>query len=384
MKRRLGKLFKSTFKSTFRKLILFLILLVGVSSVGFYYLEGKSQELDFLSGVWWTVVTLTTVGYGDLVPKTEAGRLLGVLVMASGIGLVSTLTGNLASMIVERHAKQRKGLLKVKLSDHVVILGWNSYGPNLVKALSQTLLQNASLVLVNDLPPDAREELTFKLELGERLHFVFGNPTQENVLHRASPATAKLVYMLIQEGMTPKEADQQSLYAALTLRSMAPKVLIYAEVALSENREHLLRAGVNETVIQGEVTSLLLGMLGANPSMWPFFQSLLGARDEGCLAYRALSHEERKLSWGDFLKRAIADTGILPLALCHESKDLSLQDMLDEGSALDQFILELFQATGQQTDLGHQGPNVIVNPVRSQALERYDGILYLKPAAEEA
>ena len=380
MRRRLGTLFKSTF----RKLVLFLVLLIGASSVGFYYLEGKPQDLDFFSGVWWTVVTLTTVGYGDLVPKSEAGRVLGILVMAAGIGLVSTLTGSLASLIVERHAKQRKGLLKVKLSDHVVILGWNSYGPNLVKALSRSLLEHGSLVLVNDLPPDAREELAFKLDLGDRLHFVFGNPTQENVLHRATPDTARLVYILIQEGMSPKDADQQSLYAALTLRSLAPKVLIYAEVALAENREHLLRAGVNETVIQGEVTSLLLGMLGANPSMWPFFQSLLGAREEGCLAYRTLSYEERKLSWGDFLGRVIAETGILPLALCHESKDLSLQDMLDEGSALDQFILELFQATGQQTDLGRQGPSIIVNPVRTQSMDRYDGVLFLKPAAAEA
>ena len=380
MKPRLARLFKNTFL----KLVLFTSLVVLGSALGFYLLEARDQELDFFSSIWWTVVTVASVGYGDLVPKSTAGRLLGMAVIFSGLGLVSTLTGSMASFLVERHAKQRKGLLKVKLTDHVVILGWNSYGPNLVKALSKTLLERSSLVLVNDLPPDAREELSFKLELGEKLHFVFGNPTQENVLHRASPAVAKLVYILIQEGMSPKEADQQSLYAALTLRSLAPKVLIYAEVALAENREHLLRAGVNETVIQGEVTSLLLGMLGANPAMWPFFQSMLGAREEGCLAYRSLSHEERSLSWGDFLKKTISDSGILPLALCHQSKDLSLQDMLDEGSALDQFILELFQATGQQTDLGHQGPNVIVNPARTQPLEHYDGILFLKPAAQEA
>ncbi len=380
MKLRLGMLFKNTFL----KLVVFTSLVVLGSALGFYLLEGRDQDLTFFSSIWWTVVTVASVGYGDLVPKSVPGQLLGMVVIFSGLGLVSTLTGSMASFLVERHAKQRKGLLKVKLNDHVVILGWNSYGPNLVKALAKTLLDRSSLVLVNDLPPDVREELSFKLELGEKLHFVFGNPTQENVLHRASPAAAKLVYILIQEGMSPKEADQQSLYAALTLRSLAPKVLIYAEVALEENREHLLRAGVNETVVQGEITSQLLGMLGANPSMWPFFQSLLGAREEGCLAYRALTHDERGVTWEVFLRKVFNDEGILPLALCHESKDLSLQDMLDEGSALDQFILELFQATGQQTDLGRQGPSVIVNPARTQALERYDGILFLKPSAQEA
>lgn len=380
------KAFRNPLSSPLGKLCLFIALLLGLSSLGFYLLELRPQgKNDFMSAVWWTVVTLTTVGYGDLVPSSTAGRLLGLLVMVSGIGLVSTLTGNLASFIVERHAKRRKGLLKVKLSRHVIIVGWNSYAPNLVRTLVQTgVLARRDLTLVNNLPADERESIAFQFEMEERLHFVYGDPTQENVIHRASPQTAHVVYILSQAGLTPQDADQQSLYAALTLRALAPDVKVYAEVMLAENCTHLLRAGVNEIVARGEMTSLILGLMGRAPSIWPFLKMLVGSDGEGSLDYRGLAAEEKRLTWGELVRRSLGGDGALPLALCHESHKLSLEDMLDEGSALDQFILELFASTGQQTAVGQSGPDILVNPKAEQALEGFDGILFLRPASGEA
>jgi len=359
---------------------------LAASSVGFYLLELRPKEHhDFLSAVWWAVVTLTTVGYGDLVPSTTPGRILGLFVMISGIGMVSTLTGNLASIIVERQAKRRKGLLKVKLSGHTIIIGWNSYAMQLAQTLKETgVLTKGGMVLVNQLPPEEREALAFELDMGANLQFVFGNPAMESVIHRAGPDTANVVYILAQAGLPSKEADQQSLYAALTLRSMAPKVPIYSEVTLAENHDHLMRAGVNEIVPRGQVTSLLLGMMGSTPSVWPFFQALVGTRGAGRLGYRRLSHDEKQGTWRELIDKNRNRDGSLPMALCHESKELTLQDMLDEGSALDQFILELFTASGQQTSLGKQGPGIIVNPPDDHALEGYDGLLYLKPESKDS
>jgi voltage-gated potassium channel len=192
-----------------------------------------------------------------------------------------------------------------------------------------------------------------------------------------------VVYILSQDGLPSKDADQQSIYSALTVRSLAPKTLIYGEVALPENREHLVRAGVNELILRGEMTSLVLGLMGANPSVWPFFQYLLGLRGEGRLAYRRLGGEERRSTWRELLLAARERDGVLPLALCQESRSFTLKDMMDEGSALDQFILELFAAAGQQASLGQQGPQVLVNPPDAQRLEGYDGVLYLGPGRAE-
>lgn len=78
-----------------------------------------------------------------MVPTTVPGRILGGLVMISGIGLVTSLTGNMASMLVEQKAKKRKGLLTVKISDHIIILGWNDYAFGLIDSLTdQTTPKN--------------------------------------------------------------------------------------------------------------------------------------------------------------------------------------------------------------------------------------------------
>lgn len=367
--------------SAFAKLLIFIGLLLALSSVGFYFVELRpAGHDDFLSAVWWAVVTLTTVGYGDIVPQSGIGRLFGLLVMVSGIGMVSTLTGNLASLLVERKAKQRKGLLKVKLSGHIMILGWNSYAPTLIKTLAGGgALERSEVALVNTLSTEERENLAYLLELGDKLHFVYGDPALESVIGRASPGTARTAYVLSSMDLEPKDADQQSLYAVLTLRSMAPKLPIYSECLLERNREHLMRAGVNEIIIRGEVSSLILGMMGKTPAVWQFLQQVVGKGEGGRLDFRRLTADEKTRTWGEFLATATASTGILPLALCQEARDLSLEDVLDQGQALDRFILELFSSSGRKTELGRQLPDIIVNPSGGQKLEDFDGILYLKP-----
>ena len=372
----------------FGKLTLLIFGMLGFSTLGYWAFEHASSEkaVDLFSSLWWTVVTLTTVGYGDMVPGTVGGRIMGLFVMICGIGLVSTLTGNLASMLVERKAKKRKGLLKVKLTDHVIIIGWNDFGHELIKALRDNGVLSpsegggrSSLVLVNPLSPDERETLAFQINMGERLQFVWGSITQESVLQKARLDRAKVIYMLSQHAdKSPKDADQETLYSALAIRELAPQVPLSGEVALPETRKHLLRAGVNEILVHGQLTSLVMGLIGANPSMWTFLQELLGMRGNNHMEFKTLEKDEKELNWGQLLARFRRD-GRLPLALCQISKQLSLEDVLDQGSALDQFILELFESSGQETRIGDSGPSVLANPPDSEKLEQYDAVLYLNP-----
>ena len=85
-------------------------LLLLVASILMYYIEGEAQSDKFpniLSSLWWAVVTLTTIGYGDVVPVTGWGRLLSGLVAVMGIGLVAVPTGIVSSGFIEELAKQR-------------------------------------------------------------------------------------------------------------------------------------------------------------------------------------------------------------------------------------------------------------------------------------
>lgn len=366
------------------KLVLAIVALLSVSSLSIYLLESRTVVPGGFEALWWSVVTMTTVGYGDIVPATTSGKVIGILVMASGIGLVSTFTGNLASLLVERKAKKRKGLLEVKISGHVIILGWNSSVPSLVRGLRESgLVDRAGLVLVTDLPQERRDEIAFQLDLGERLFFVAGKIAQENVVHKARPDHAALIYILRQDNMPPHESDQQSIYAALTVRGMAPKVPIYAEAAQAENRVHLLRAGVTDLIDRGEISSGVLALLGSAPPAWHLLQSMLGLHGRPGLKLLRLSAEDQGATWGEYCRNLRGHDGSLPLALCQTARSLALEDILDAGSALDQFILELFQSHGRETKLGSQDAGVLVNPPDNQPLAGYDGVLVLRSAGAE-
>ena len=65
--------------------------------------EGSGSPLGFFpNSLWWAVATVTTVGYGDMVPSTPAGRVAGVVLMVGGVGLFGALVANFAAMMVRR------------------------------------------------------------------------------------------------------------------------------------------------------------------------------------------------------------------------------------------------------------------------------------------
>lgn len=361
-----------------------IVLVLVCSTFGYYYFEvhGTGRDLGLFDAFWWAVVTLTTVGYGDVVPATVGGRVMGVLVMVCGIGLVSTLTGNLASMLVVHQVRKRKGLLVVNLSRHVVIVGWNAFALELARSLIANGVVGAvgrgDLVLVNSLTQDDRDALAAQLELGDRLHFVFGRTTQASVLRKTVPDRACVIYLLPgSDGGIEGEADQSTLHAALAMRELAPRVPMYAEVVLAENRSHLLRAGVNEVVVRGELGLRMLGMMGTSPSTSVLISHLLGMNGASMLGYRLLGDGEKNATWGQLLTES-RSRNELPVGVCRLGAEISLEDVLDEGAALDRFILELFRTSGQKTSLGMAGPEVLPNPADDLELAGYDALLYLK------
>lgn len=92
-----------------RAMTVIIVTTVFVTIVGGLTIR-LADKRDFSSlgeGMWWAVQTVTTVGYGDVVPNTTAGRLIGTLVMLTGIAFISLITASVTAMLVEQ-ARQRR------------------------------------------------------------------------------------------------------------------------------------------------------------------------------------------------------------------------------------------------------------------------------------
>jgi len=360
------------------------VILVA-SAAGFVYFESGTQlePVGFFEGLWWAMVTLFTVGYGDFVPKTFPGRILGMGVMVSGIGLVSTITGSLASSMVERRLQKRRGLLPVNVEGHLLIMGWNGHGALLLERLRRMPeFSGAPVVIAADMDPARFEELSETLGLGSQVSFVRGSTTHKAVLERANPAQARLAYILPREDVPPEEADNISVLTALTLRSLAPRVTLYAEAVRDVSREHLLRAGVTKALGREELTGRAMAFLAAHPVMHDMLLALLASGGKGALRYRPFTAEEKAQGWPWAVRASLEQTGQLPLAACRLPRELKLSDVLDASQALDSYIMELFQAAGKDAALGSQGPKVVLNPAPGTDLSAFDGLIYLERGLE--
>ena len=113
-------------------------LLVVTGAIGFYAFEhGHNANVhDFGDSLWWALVTTTTVGYGDIVPMTGAGRVVGAFLMLTGIGALGLLTATLAASMIRGH--QLDALRVRRMRGHVVIAGLGAPGLLLAQAFRRT------------------------------------------------------------------------------------------------------------------------------------------------------------------------------------------------------------------------------------------------------
>ncbi|HYG60212.1 MAG TPA: ion transporter [Symbiobacteriaceae bacterium] len=93
-------------KHSFSYVIVASMLFVVGGGIIFVTVEGG--DLSMLDGIWWAVATLTTVGYGDVYPKTDAGRVVALLIIVMGLGLMASLTANIAAYFVGNDQKDEQ------------------------------------------------------------------------------------------------------------------------------------------------------------------------------------------------------------------------------------------------------------------------------------
>ena len=243
------------FRSIVRGVVLLsLVLLLGTA--GYMVIEGW----PLLESFYMTVITITTVGYGEVGTVSEPGRVFTVFLIFAGMGIMAYTLGIVAQIMVEFQVRdligRRKLGLKLKhIKDHYILCGYGRIGV----VIAQELKSNGIPLMVIDQDPQSKEKLR-----QQEIPYIIDDATSEEVLIEAGIMRAKgLVTVVL--------SDADNLFITMTARGMNPDLFILSRADQEATEKKLLRAGANKVVMPYRLGGLRMVHTILRPAVTDFF-----------------------------------------------------------------------------------------------------------------
>ncbi|MGD6879264.1 potassium channel family protein [Bacillus infantis] len=245
-----------------------LIALMVILTFGFIIsiLEPHNFPTVF-DGVWWAVITASTVGYGDYVPHTVPGKVTGIILILTGAGFLSTYFVTLAAAAVTRQNDYLEGKVNFKGEQHLIIIGWNERSRELITALAEEH-KGVSIALID-------ETLRSNPSPGV-VHFIQGRSNQDQVLLKANIRKANKVIITADQNRDELQADMNSILSLLAVKGLNPGVPCIVEILTSEQVANARRAGADEIIQTNILTSSVMIHSISAQEMVTSFLDLLG------------------------------------------------------------------------------------------------------------
>lgn len=228
----------------FRILLIAVFLLFSFGLI-IYLIEPETFTTLF-DGIWWAIITASTVGYGDLVPKTVLGKIIGILLILLGAGFVSSYFVTLASSAVKRQNDFIEGKVMFKGKDHIIIIGWNERARGIIEKLL-TNKYTGLIVLID-------QTLEVSPFSDYHVHYIKGRASTDETLIKANIYEAKKVLITADQNNDELHADMNTVLTLLAIKGLNPTVTCVVEILTTEQVANAKRAGADE-VIQSNIIS---------------------------------------------------------------------------------------------------------------------------------
>ena len=345
---RLGRLYSLFRNENLPRIILIIFFIVVLGGALVFLAEHRSRNgmfEGFFDALWWGVVTITTVGYGDKVPVSPLGRGLAMLIMLTGVVITSILSGTIASIFVDRKLREGKGLQEVSIRNHTIVCGWNRNSEGILESFLSIPQHGAPVVVViNEMDPEAFQELKTR-HPGIELRFVRGDFTNERVLRRASLSQAKAAILVPDEsgGHTSANADERTILAALAIKSLNREIVTCAEILNQENEQHLKRANVDDILVVGEFSGYLLANATESLGIPRLVREMLAAAGSKGIMRIPIPPGFIGKTFHDLSNHFLETGRGVLIGLLSEEKQVNLEALLsDDSSSIDAFIKRKF------------------------------------------
>jgi voltage-gated potassium channel len=256
------------------RILMIASLMVIVFGSVIHFIEPQSFPTVF-DGIWWAIITASTVGFGDFYPVTFAGRMTAIILLLVGTGFLSSYFIHLSAATVTKQNAYIEGKVGYKGNGHVIIIGWNERSRSIIRALTDS---RKSIILID-------ESLGANPISDDNVHFIRGRANRDDILLNAGIQNARKVIITSDQNLDELQADMNTILTLLAIKGLNPEIRCIAEILTSEQINNARRAGADDLIPTNALTSaVFLNSIASEDVMGPLLD-LLGELNGKHLSY---------------------------------------------------------------------------------------------------
>jgi voltage-gated potassium channel len=249
-------------------LILTAIVVYILIALGLYLIEARdpnSNIKSFQDALWYSVITLTTIGYGDRFPVTGAGRILAMVFVLGSVGILGFVISQISSKIYKYMEDKKLGYMGTKMENHVVLIHWNTFARQI---LTEIVNAEKQAVVITE----KKEDVDFIHEhYDQRFVFVLHSDVlDEQAFNRSNLSKATTILLNYED-------DTDNLVNLIALKTPFPDLNYVISLNNPSLKKTFKQLGVTFTLAKNEVASKLIASYVFEPEVAKITEGLMSS-----------------------------------------------------------------------------------------------------------
>ncbi len=268
------------------KRILFAMGLLAVTVAIVYldrdsYTDSSDGVVSFVDSIYYSTVTITTTGYGDITPVTPHARLINSIIIAPLRILFLVLLVGTTLQVLANEGRRifRDTRWRKNMRNHVVVIGYGTKGRSAVGTLVDNGTNPAQVVVIDNRPASITEANI------KGYAAIEGDATRREILRRAEIIRAREVVITL-------DRDDSAILVTLTVRQLNPSAHVVVAVREDDNAPLLRQSGANAVITSSEAVGRLLGLSAVSPNLGIVIEDLLSSKEGLEVGERQVTRDE--------------------------------------------------------------------------------------------